>query len=347
MNNYTISERPGVFTHYDVTSLYSAASGRSAAGLVAKAAKIPAGQPVKCSRLSEVIEAFGTDTDGVFLCTLASLLFQNGVPAVLIAAPENTTAAGYKAALALLDKYSDIGVILTDSTEQEVLKAAAAAADRCSAARCERLCAIAADQETLEQMALNNERVLCCSQPSVADGVTSPLFTAAAVAGVIASAADPSAPLSGTVLSGIALDSELTDDEVNRLVSAGITTAETQNGRCEIIRAVTTRTKTNGVADRTFLDVNTIMVIDYVMVSIRNTLKARMSGLKNSGVTRTAIATQTGLELLRCKDAGIIEDYQPPLAAADPADPTVCLIEVEFKIVSGLNQIHIAAHIKV
>ena len=45
--------------------------------------------------------------------------------------------------------------------------------------------------------------------------------------------------------------------------------------------------------------------------------------------------------------AEIIDSYGEVTAAADPDDPTVCLVEFSFAVAHGLNQIYLTVHITV
>ena len=352
-NTATTGERPGVFTRYDVTSLAAGGTAPKAAGLVAMAGTATAepGQPVRATRLSDVTAAFGADTDGIVLVQMASVLFQNGAGRLYIIAPASDSTADYEAAIAMLEESDDIGVVLTDSTDSAVQGALVASVTRCSAARKERLAVIAVPDETAAKNtagSINSERVLLCCQSGTANGITAPQYLAAATAALIAGTSDPAAPFSGRAIAGIEGVSPAVDDTaINDLVPAGITLFEMAGGRCEIIRAVTTRTVTGGVPDRTYLEVNTILVIDHVLRGIRQSLRARLSGLKNNTATRSAIATQAQIELESNRVAAIIDGYEPPRVYAADGDPTACVVELGFTVVSGLNQIHIAAHIKV
>ncbi len=49
------------------------------------------------------------------------------------------------------------------------------------------------------------------------------------------------------------------------LLQNGVAVLEMRAGRAELIRGVSTRTKTDGVSDRTFHDINTVLIIDTVI----------------------------------------------------------------------------------
>lgn len=114
-----------------------------------------------------------------------------------------------------------------------------------------------------------------------------------------------------------------------------------------MIRGVSTRTKTDGVSDRTFHDINTVLIIDTVIAGIRASLKRMLAGARNNEKTRSALATQTAVKLEEYRLQGILDSYRSPVVAASGEDPSVCVVTVEFTAARGLNQIVIQASITV
>ena len=171
---------------------------------------------------------------------------------------------------------------------------------------------------------------------------------AAALAGRLAAAADPSAALNGAVLEGITgLSKAFPEEELDILLQNGVAVLEMRAGRAELIRGVSTRTKTDGVSDRTFHDINTVLIIDTVIAGIRASLKRMLAGARNNEKTRSALATQTAVKLEEYRLQGILDSYRSPVVAASGEDPSVCVVTVEFTAARGLNQIVIQASITV
>jgi hypothetical protein len=140
---------------------------------------------------------------------------------------------------------------------------------------------------------------------------------------------------------------ELSEDEVDTFILAGITPLETVNGTVEVIRAVTTRTVTDGALDKTFRELGTVLIIDYVISSIRMSLKERLKSFRNNGMSRGAIRSQAAIILSEIRDAGLIASFEPPVVEASQDDSTVCIVLLSFDVAVNINQIHIYARIGV
>ena len=124
------------------------------------------------------------------------------------------------------------------------------------------------------------------------------IFAAAAVAGAIATTADPAIPLNGTPLKGLGGVSTLyNDNEIDLLVRGGVTPLEAVGGVVSPVRGITTRTTTGGAQDITWRELTTILIVDDVIPSIRASLRSRFSRTKNTAQTRGAIRSQVIVEL--------------------------------------------------
>ena len=64
-------------------------------------------------------------------------------------------------------------------------------------------------------------------------------------------------------------------------------------------------------------------------------------------MTRGAIRTQVQVELESRVEREIIDSYSAITVAADPTDPTVCLVDFGFTVTHGLSRIYLTAHISV
>jgi hypothetical protein len=171
---------------------------------------------------------------------------------------------------------------------------------------------------------------------------------AAAVTGAAAGSNDPALPLNGAALAGLsALGAAFTDSEINVLVQGGITPVEALGGEVYIVRAVTTRTATGGVADATWRELTTVLIVDDVIPTVRDALRAKFTRTKNTAQTRGAIRTQVIIELEKKLAAEIIDGYGAVTAAADADDPAVCNVGFEFTVAHGLNRISLVAYITV
>ncbi|HPE16337.1 MAG TPA: phage tail sheath C-terminal domain-containing protein, partial [Oscillospiraceae bacterium] len=201
---------------------------------------------------------------------------------------------------------------------------------------------------TARAEALDSERVVLMGPAGTAGGLTDGIYLAAAAAGAIAGESDPAVPLGGAALGGItAVSAAYTDTEINTLVRGGVTPVECVGGTVSVVRGVTTRTTTAGVPDATWRELSTILIVDSVIPSIRNSLRAKFARTKNTAQQRGAIRSQVILELEDKKTREIITDYGSVGVSVSASSPTVCQVEFSFAVAHGLNQIILTAHITV
>ena len=171
---------------------------------------------------------------------------------------------------------------------------------------------------------------------------------AAAVAGAIAGESDPAIPLGGAELKGVdGLEARYGDTEIDTLVRGGVTPVEQAAGVVSVVRGVTTRTKTGEAADATWRELTTIRIVDDVIPTVRDALRARFRRAKNTEQSRGAIRSQVVLELENKLAREIITGYGEVSVEADADNPTVCLVDFSFTVAHGLNQIWLSAHITV
>ena len=135
-----VSERPGVYSSYDASSVVLSASGGKTVGLAALCQTGEAGTAYDLSRYETAVTTFGEEEA---ITGLIRLLFLNGaarVWAVPVADEE-----GYEAAFEALNGVEDISIVVCDSgdlTVQQSLRDSVAAA---SEARRERIAVVAGD----------------------------------------------------------------------------------------------------------------------------------------------------------------------------------------------------------
>lgn len=77
----------------------------------------------------------------------------------------------------------------------------------------------------------------------------------------------------------------------------GVTPVEQAAGVVSVVRGVTTRTKTGEAADATWRELTTIRIVDDVIPTVRDALRARFRRAKNTEQSRGAIRSQVVLEL--------------------------------------------------
>ncbi len=349
----SVHQRPGVYSSYDASAVVSGSGAGGMVGLAAVNPAVPAGEVQIVTSYDRAAALFG-EGGSEDMAQLIRLALKNGassVAAVPVAGEE-----GYEAAFARLAGMEDIALVICGSTDIEVQKKLRDSVAAASEMRRERLCVVAgAKDEGVDGLiarakAINHERVVLVA-PGGVDGAgeaISGLTLAAAVAGAIAGESDPAVPLGGAELQGLnGLDLRLEDKDVDRLILGGVTPVESLGGAVSVVRGVTTRTTTGGTADASWRDLSAIRVVDNVIPALRNALRSRFRRAKNTPQSRGAIRSQVVLELENKLAREIITGYDGVAVAADPEDPSRCLVDFSFAVAHGLNQIWLTAHITV
>ena len=347
----TTHQRPGVYSAYDASALVY---GRGRGGLVGLAAvntAVEAGTLTTVTSYEKAVSVFGIEGD---MAILAGLALRNGASGVVCAAVAD--ADGYEDAFALLCSREDIPVMICDSTSLTVQQKLRDSVVAASASRRERIAVVGTTKgEKVDTMltraaGLNSERVVLVA-PGAVNGEGAAISgnrVAACVAGVLVSEPDPAIPLGGAVLQGLSgLSQHYSDNELDQLILAGVTPVEELGGTVSVVRGVTTRTTTDGSYDSTWRDLCTIRVIDAVIPALRASLRSKFRRAKNTPRGRGAIRTQVVLELENFLAREIITAYDGVTVTADETDPTRALVDFNFTVAHGLNQIWLSAHITV
>lgn len=343
--------RPGVFSAYTVISGTPAERSEQYAAVCAPALGGEAGKVYRVTTEAQVQEQF---TGGTLL-TAARLLLRCGVAQVLcIPATVDGSVPGdeaYGRAFAAAEELENVGVVLCDSPRTSVQGLLLESVERSCRNLKERIAVVTADTmdgAVTNARALGSERVcLCypaCRYGSVSDG----FLTACAFAGRLLTSA-PAAPMSGEALfKDIQLAADnLPENDVQRLLRAGVTVFETAGGAVECIRAVTTRTQTGGVDDATFRNLSTVRIIDSILSRARASLKLLLRSAHSRGTQLPSIVSQMTVLLAQARDEGLVNSFEAPRASPSAEDPSICVVELSFEAATAINQIHIMAHISV
>ena len=356
-----IHERPGVYSSFDASTVVDGSGGGKVVAAAARAKIGTVGEAVTVTGEAEAIERFGPADGEGCLTSLIRMALANGASAVVATAAsvgaQEPTAEEYQAAFAVLEAVENIGVVVCGSTDVTVQQKLRDSVEAASAARRERVAVVGgAKGESVSQLvdraeALNSERVVLAAPGGLTEAGAegcSAVEAAAAVAGAIAGERDPAVPLGGAVLSGLSgLAVRYGDNDLDVLIRGGVTPLECVAGEVSVVRGVTTRTKTGEAADATWRELSTILIVDDVIPAVRNSLRTRFRRAKNTAQTRGAVRSQVILELENKKTAEIINGYDNVAVTVREDAPTVCLVEFGFSVASGLNQIHLTAHITV
>ena len=326
-----IHERPGVYSSYDAsTAIWSGRAAR-VIGAAAKSVRGTANTPVTLTSYEAGVNEFGEDAPGSpGMSTMLRLLFLGGASTVVAVAVKD---ADYTAAFTALQAAEDVRVVVCDSGELPVHQALRTSVEAASAARRERIAVVGMSDArpaalTARAKALNSERMVLVGP----DGLDS---SGKALPGMFAAAA---------VAAAVAVNG---DNEIDLLVQGGVTPLEAVGGVVSPVRGITTRTSTGGAPDITWRELTTILIVDDVIPSIRQSLRSKFSKTKNTAQTRGAVRAQVIVELESKLRAEIIDSYGEVTVSVYDEDPTVCLVEFSFAVAHGLNQIYLTAHITI
>ena len=351
-----IHERPGVYSSYDASAVVSGGRAVRTVGVAAKAVSGDVGKVVTLTGYAAGVAAFGEDAaESPGMSTLLRLLFSNGAATVLaVRVDEAGDTQAYEAAFEALGR-EEVQILICDSSVQEVQQALRDAVEDASAVRRERIALVGGDGDSAAELveraaALNSERMVLVGPDALSSaGQRLPgVFAAAALAGVVACERDPAVPLNGAEIAGLGgVAEDYSDNDIDLLVRGGVTPLECVAGTVSPVRGITTRTTTGGAADTTWRELTTILVVDDVIPAVRQSLRSKFSRTKNTAQTRSAIRSQTVVELEKKLAAEIIDSYGEVTVSASEEDPTVCLVEFTFAVAHGLNQIYLTVHITI
>ncbi len=346
-----VNERPGVYSSYTVTESRYSQSAVSAAAVAAQASSGEVGKEYTITSIETAKTTFGEDTN---IVKLIDILFANGISEVKAVPVLEASAENYGAAFDILAQDEDVKAIVCDSTDADVhaqLKEAILSADM----RAEHKIGIVESTGEVAAIisaaeALNCERMVMVA-PSALDtnGEEATAGTlASAVCGALLCENDPAVPLNGAVLHSVGgVTAKYNDGDINLLVRGGVTPCEYSGGNTCAIRGITTRSKNGEVADKTWREITTTMIVDDVILTVKNALHNNFSRVKNTAQTRGAIRTRVIIELEKKVASEIIESYGNVSVNADEDDPTVCNVSFDFTVVHGINQICLTAYITV
>jgi len=343
------NQRPGVYSRYDAASSYTAPMSLRYAAVVAKATGGETDRLYSFASLAEALEIFPYSADETYVMSdLIGLLFESGVSRVLAVAVGN----GYETALETLSAAENVGAVICDAHEQEDLTKLRSYVLKSFEERreCIAFCGIGdAAAAAAAAEALNCERMVIAS-PNVSlrrNGRRSAVFATAALAGRILATGDAAYNFNGEAFTQLNEPEILQENIIQQLLESGVTVFESVGGEVECIRALTTRTKTNGVPERSLSGINTVLIIDDIMQFVRQTLRIQLRGGRVSGSPLESIRSQVVVALSQKQQEGLIESFAPPRCRADLTDPGVCIVEMSFTVAHVISQIHVTAHIQV
>ncbi len=343
-------QRPGIYSDYQTSGvLYSKKMEQSIAIIAQSKA-----EPNTVYSLQKLVDAKTVFGEESTMYALYKAVLENGAGSIVAVSVGEDTSSAYEAAFRLIAETDGIGVVICDRTDLAIQQLLAQSVVAASQNKRERIGILAADRNESDVATwankFNSERILLVAQnPIDSQGEElSGCILSAAMAAIISQYTDPSQSFNGACFENISkLSKDLSEDEVDEYITNGIIPFEVVAGRVEVIRAVTSRTTTDGLMDKTFKELNTILIIDEIIKAVRETLRENISTAKNNTTTRSAISSQVTVKLQEFLEANVIESYAVPNVYKSSDDATVCIVELDFTIAQGINQIHITANINV
>ncbi|MFI3250342.1 MAG: phage tail sheath subtilisin-like domain-containing protein [Eubacteriales bacterium] len=344
----TSYERPGVYSSYEASSVVEYATGRKQVGLVAVCESATPNEVRTITSASDGVKVYG---EGL-MSSLIGYALQNGALAVVAIAIAEGTIEGYESGISILDNVESLPLIICDSTDLEVQQKIRDHVLLASEGRKERIAIFACGSDVENSAICEQANGLNCERVVLVAGKYTEelggLYCAAAMAGVVAKESDPALPLNGVSLLGVpTLNGQYPDNELDLLVQGGVTPLEESLGVVSVVRGITTKSSTDGVADSTWRDLSTILIVDEVIGDMRTALRLKFLRVKNTEQTRGAIRTQVLLELEAKKTREIIVDYDGITVASAEGDASICLVGFAFSVAHGLNQIWLTAYVSV
>ena len=268
-----------------------------------------------------------------------------GDPVYAVAVDEDTKVA-YETALTALFAAAKPGVLIVGSAREDVqlLLRETAEANECLG--------VAGMKGASADALVARAKALCCARivltgpdvlaqdEAVADG----FCAAASVGGAIASLSTPVVPLHDVALFGLqSLSALYTDDELDKLLQAGVTPVQLSGGRMCALRILTTRATAEGPEGESFRSLNATLVTDELLRDLRAALAARFRAAQNSTLTRTAIRSAVLLVLQDYRARGWLSAFGDLRVYADAGDASLCRVEFTYSIPAGLHRIALSA----
>lgn len=343
-------ERPGVYSSYEMSSVWTTGTGSSMVGLTAVCSLESIETVTTVTRAESLLAEDQTALD------LTRLLLNNGAGGVMISPVAEETVQGYKDAAAALLGEKQVKFLVCDRDYGDIQLGLKTVVVQNAEEGNECILVVGMGSVTTEPL-ITRAATLDCERVVLTGGtarltwdttVSGAVYGAAAMAGLLSAQDDPALPVHGVALKGLgAISQKFTDTELDSLIRGGVTPLEAVGGTVSAVRAVTSRTTTAGVADASWREVTTIMIVDDVVPGIRNALRARFLRKKNNAVTRGAIGAQVVVELEQRKKKEIIDSYGDISVETDETDPSVCQVRFSFSVAHGVSRIYLTAHITI
>lgn len=340
------SYRPGVYSSYTVTPSYTGTREALPVGVIGAGLGIPAEEP-RLIRREDSLDG------GTRILEIARLLFGAGLGEFWACSMgEEADTAAWRSALEAMGEAGAPALVVLENAGAEMLAAAKAFAEKQSENQREMLVFAGTSGDVTAAGALakgvNSPRVVLSYGSAQGEGMSegSAFFGALALCAAVAVLEDPSVSLTGQEMPGLTKAVGASYSQVETLLAAGVTPLVQAGSGVEAVRVITTSTSIGGSGNRSFSPINSVLIIDYVMKALRQSLAGLLRGAKNSKTTLSAVASQLTVLLGDFLDRGIITGFEAPRVYCQADAPEVCIAQVAFTAAYLINQIHIQAQIQ-
>lgn len=318
---------------------------KRAVGIVGLSSNCKINEIYEIRKLNDAKKIFGDNSTISKLCETA---LKNGAHRI-VALAVNNSLEGYKYGFSLLKDISEVSVLICDSENIDINLLLKSSVEVASQNKNERIGIVSgsSSNDRIEfAKKFNSERIIVVAQASINDETSGSCTLAAALAGIITGYDNIIIPFTNLKIKGCSPTLEsLSQIDINNYINAGITTFEYENDQLKPIKVITSKTYNNCVLDEDYRNVNTILIVDYVMISLRNYLKSIFEGECNDNFVLNSIKTQAQILLKTFLDNDIISDFS--ICKIESDENNICNITIEFTPITLVNQLNITANIRV
>ena len=340
----TVKMRPGIYTDYTLTPLFSGKRGRAVGIAAQTTADCEGVQTVES--LSQAKRIFGEESPENVMMQLIAAVYACASPVLYAVGLRQDTDAAYQEAVDQLCA-TPASILTLDRRSLPLYQYLKGRLETAG----EKLGEVSGipEKEAAETAAeLNCER-LCLAVPETRAGGMTADLSAAALAALISGCDAPQNSLNGTALpAAFSVTEHFSEEEMEAMMEAGVCVFEERGGAATLIRGLTTRTRdAQGEADGALRNLGVILTVDTVIPALRELLQDRLETLGGDQTGLNAILSLVVSRLDDFVDLGLISSYETPAVFLEESDPSVCIVEVGFTVAQGLASIYLTAHITV
>lgn len=290
----------------------------SSCAIVASAKTGTPFQIKKITNFYELIKEFGDETEEYWLTSIAKILFLNNVKTIYCIAPSvgsEPTAEDFRKAFQILKYSTGFHKIICGSNDPEVISSLVKSTDDYSC--CPRLLFAGvpdsddADfQNFLDKVAAHNLILTNVkSSPATNPSLKSSVFSAAALAAMVAKPKLPIKNLSGRLINGIILANEFINNKTDSVVlKNGLSVISNIDDKPAVFKVVPSKPLSKEVT----ADLNVNLILDLISISVSDLINSIKKNSAFKFVSHRSLVTQVVLLLSSFKKLNLILNYEMP-----------------------------------